>query len=979
MAMTPERDGDSDDERSIVSAATLSSDGGPRPQGVEPRIGDVLAGRYELLAELGRGAFGVVFRARDRVADTVVAIKMLTTARSFSTTAVARLRREVQAAWRVTHPGVVRIYNLIALGDHLALSMELVDGDTLDRRVARDGRLADADLVALALDLARALAAAHEAGVTHRDLKPSNIMQRAGNGRAVITDFGLSRLPGSADDAASSDSAARRRRRAVADALGRSARARPRTWRRSSCNAAPTSAPPPTSTRSASCCSRRRRGRRAYPQKTLAELMKARLDEPPPSVAAARPELPAGAGARDRRLPGDRSGAPHPRRQGAARAAGAAGVAGAGAGAAPRRRWLGLTTAAALPLLVAAALLSSRWLGGRLPAHDRRIAFVVDGSRDLDRALAQLAQRRFAAADHHVTTVADAAAANVVVDLRWQLAGESVTVAATLAPSGGRARALGSERAASLSAALAPLLARVAAVVDEGQPERVDAAEREAMARLGARDLVAYRGYQDALDEFFGTPFLDVPALARRIEAVIARDPGWGHPYALLMHTYGIYTPDARAARERGRRALDRTRDPVAVSLLALEEDQSRAALTEVVGALDSAFTSTPDDLLLGWSLAQSLSQLRRHQEFLAVLRSMHHLRPDLQFGTDVQESLRVMGLGRRDSGAASGVAARRARQRASVGRAAHGRARRRELAGGSRARARRSAPVRSLAAATVDAARGARASRRARRSRDGGQRAVARDAARALARLVRPGTDCDAARSLQRRARGVANGGARSRSRSARKVRASRASRSWSRSIRCSVTTRISSRCWGSSSPSIAPPATTGSWRPMRSRAPATSSRAAASTSPRWLDRSSVPAARPATSARSGAPAPKSAARAAATSSRSASRPTSGACARRSGWPVCAEREGNLELSRDAFARVRPMRTLTLQASESPATAYSVLSSFALGRVLARLGRNDEARAAYTDFMAHWSHADRPVAEVEQARRALELLAGTH
>jgi len=67
--------------------------------------GDVLAGRYELLAELGRGAFGVVFRARDRVADTVVAIKMLTTARSFSTTAVARLRREVQAAWRVTPSG----------------------------------------------------------------------------------------------------------------------------------------------------------------------------------------------------------------------------------------------------------------------------------------------------------------------------------------------------------------------------------------------------------------------------------------------------------------------------------------------------------------------------------------------------------------------------------------------------------------------------------------------------------------------------------------------------------------------------------------------------------------------------------------------------------------------------------------------------------------------------------------------------------
>jgi tetratricopeptide (TPR) repeat protein len=981
--MTPERDGDSDDERSIVSAETLSSDGGPRAPRVQLHIGDVLAGRYELLAELGRGAFGVVFRARDRVADTVVAIKMLTTARSFSTTAVARLRREVQAAWRVTHPGVVRIYDLIAVGDHLALSMELVDGDTLDRRVARDGRFADADLLALALDLARALAAAHEAGVTHRDLKPSNIMQRAGSGRAVITDFGLSRLPGSADDAAGSDSAAVIAELALTrsgDLLGTPAYMAPEQLQRS-----PDVGPAADVYSFGLVLFEAATGRRAYQHKTLVELMKARVEEPPPSVAAARPELPAELA----RVIDDCLVIDPARRIRDAKALlerleplaplaiARAGVTRPEPDPAPHRRWPWLM-AAALALVLAGALLSSRWLGGRLPAHDRRVAFVVDGMGDLDRALAQLAQRRFAAADHHVTTVTDAAAANVVVDLRWQLAGESVTVAATLAPSGGRARTLGSERATSLSAALAPLLARVAAVVDEGQPERLDAAEREAMARLGARDVVAYRGYRDAVDEFFGTPFLDVPALARRIEAVIARDPGWGHPYALLMHTYGIYTPDARAARERGRRALDRTRDPVAVSLLALEENQSSAALTEVVSALDRAFTSAPEDLLLGWSLAQSLSQLRRHQEFLAVLRSMHHLRPDLQFGTDVQESLRVMGLGReipalqqawlRDAPAneQAWVGQLMAELAAGNPQAAAGRARDVLLLfGRSPQRLSTLLEVREHGEELAEAStvanellRGTQLERSLGWFGLGqiamlqGRFSAAREAWRTAAREAQPfGSQGPREQSLEELValdsvladdkdlvdvlgqliadyRAASNHGF---------VAADQITRAGHEQPRRCLDVAAMARSIGRAGGEA------GYEREI------------------WRAGAEVGCAR----CRDVVPlglAPDE--RRVRSTFRLA---------------VCAEREGNLELSRDAFARVRPVRTLTLQASESPATAYSVLSSFALGRVLSRLGRKDEARAAFTDFMAHWGHADRPVAEVEQARRALATLAGTH
>jgi len=158
----------------------------------------VLAGRYELHEELGRGAHGVVFRAHDRVAGTDVAIKSLGALRR-SRIAPERLRRELRAAWNVTHPGVVRIHDVIFDGEHVALSMQLLAGETLGARLARTGKLTVAEVARLAGELASALAAAHDAGVVHRDLKPSNILI-VGGGRAVITDFGLSRIPGIADD-----------------------------------------------------------------------------------------------------------------------------------------------------------------------------------------------------------------------------------------------------------------------------------------------------------------------------------------------------------------------------------------------------------------------------------------------------------------------------------------------------------------------------------------------------------------------------------------------------------------------------------------------------------------------------------------------------------------------------------------------------------------------------------------------------------
>lgn len=213
----PKRPGP-DTRDAMASARTVPSDPGPHgtsslvtgdtqvapgvPSISAPRLpregGEVLGNRYEILGELGRGGEGVVYRARDLKADAIVALKMLQQDEG-SEHRLRRFRRELAMARKVTHPNVVRIHDLVELPGRFGLSMELVEGEPLDERIAH-GTLSKDALVRLALDLARALAAAHEAGVTHRDLKPGNVLLRAEDGRAMVTDFGVSRAHGRVEE-----------------------------------------------------------------------------------------------------------------------------------------------------------------------------------------------------------------------------------------------------------------------------------------------------------------------------------------------------------------------------------------------------------------------------------------------------------------------------------------------------------------------------------------------------------------------------------------------------------------------------------------------------------------------------------------------------------------------------------------------------------------------------------------------------------
>ena len=147
-------------------------------------------GRYVVLRELGRGSMGIVVRAYDPALARAVAVKILTPRESEPSAARDRLRREAQAMARLTHPNVVRVYDVATHGDSLCIAMELVEGETLRGfvRTPRPWR----ETLAVCLLAGRGLAAAHAAKLVHGDYKPENVLV-ASDGRVAISDLGLAR------------------------------------------------------------------------------------------------------------------------------------------------------------------------------------------------------------------------------------------------------------------------------------------------------------------------------------------------------------------------------------------------------------------------------------------------------------------------------------------------------------------------------------------------------------------------------------------------------------------------------------------------------------------------------------------------------------------------------------------------------------------------------------------------------------------
>ena len=156
-------------------------------------IGDKL-GPYEILAPLGKGGMGEVYRARDTRLNRDVAVKV--SADRFS----ERFEREARAVAALNHPNICQIYDVVISKDAPNyLVMELVEGPDLAERI-KQGAIPLEEALALARQIADALEAAHEKGITHRDLKPANIKIKA-DGAVKVLDFGLAKVaPASAGE-----------------------------------------------------------------------------------------------------------------------------------------------------------------------------------------------------------------------------------------------------------------------------------------------------------------------------------------------------------------------------------------------------------------------------------------------------------------------------------------------------------------------------------------------------------------------------------------------------------------------------------------------------------------------------------------------------------------------------------------------------------------------------------------------------------
>ncbi|MET0385819.1 MAG: protein kinase [Polyangiales bacterium] len=161
-----------------------------------PGIGDVLAGKYRLLAKLGEGGMGAVFHAENTVTGKHVAVKWMHPHTASHPDASARLLREAQATSRLRHPHVVDVYDLIQDGPAVFLVMELLEGETVGSYLRRTPQPKISEFIALMLPALEGVAAAHTKGVIHRDLKPENIfLVRSGSGfSAKVVDFGIAKV-----------------------------------------------------------------------------------------------------------------------------------------------------------------------------------------------------------------------------------------------------------------------------------------------------------------------------------------------------------------------------------------------------------------------------------------------------------------------------------------------------------------------------------------------------------------------------------------------------------------------------------------------------------------------------------------------------------------------------------------------------------------------------------------------------------------
>src|SRR5580765_1368543 len=177
-------------ERTPVEAATSTG----LLAAAELHAGDVVAGRFRIEGMLGIGGMGVVYRATDLSLGIEVAIKLLRPELARRPEAFERFRQELLLARQVSSPHVVRIHDIAQHGERWLISMDYIAGDSLEHRLDA-GKLPLDSVLKITRALLLGLSAVHQRGVVHRDLKPANVLLDA-NDSAYLSDFGIARAAG---------------------------------------------------------------------------------------------------------------------------------------------------------------------------------------------------------------------------------------------------------------------------------------------------------------------------------------------------------------------------------------------------------------------------------------------------------------------------------------------------------------------------------------------------------------------------------------------------------------------------------------------------------------------------------------------------------------------------------------------------------------------------------------------------------------
>src|SRR6202012_3313002 len=159
---------------------------------MSPRGGTSLNGRYRLEARIASGGMSTVYRALDETLERQVAVKLMNREVATDSDQLERFRREARAVAQLSHPYIVGVIDAGEDDGRPYIVFEYVEGETLKERIRRLGRLPIAEAVAYAIEIARALGAAHAAHIVHRDVKPQNVLIDV-EGSPKITDFGIAR------------------------------------------------------------------------------------------------------------------------------------------------------------------------------------------------------------------------------------------------------------------------------------------------------------------------------------------------------------------------------------------------------------------------------------------------------------------------------------------------------------------------------------------------------------------------------------------------------------------------------------------------------------------------------------------------------------------------------------------------------------------------------------------------------------------